>query len=292
LGAAGTSLAGCATGPSILPGVVPPQDGIRLVDDQAYGPHERQRLGVYHPRGTPPAPGWPVLVAFHGGMWQFGDRDEWQMHLLARRLAARGLVVVLANYRLYPEVSFPGFVEDGALAVAWASRNAARFGGNGQMVFAAGHSAGAHIAVMLAMDERFLRQHACRLAGAIGVAGPYGTWFQSNPLVSGAFPAETRQASSPIAIAHGDAPPLLLLGAGLDLIVPPSDTTELARVVRDAGGEAESVIYPLASHTSIMLSILPGTEPAINDIARFITRHANAPGDVARVGRGRERSGA
>jgi acetyl esterase/lipase len=244
-----------------------------LQTDIAYGPAPRQKLSVYHPLAPVPLPGWPVLVAFHGGFWQFGNRDEWQMHLMARRIGAQGVVVVLADYRLYPEVTFPTFVEDGAAAVAWVARNAHALGGDARLLFAAGHSAGAHIAVLLGLDRRYLDAHGLRLAGAVGIAGPYGTWFQDHLLVGGAFPPATRGASSPIALAHAGGAPLLLLGAGMDPIVRPSDATELAARIRAAGGNAEARIYS-AGHLSIMMSALPGTMPAYEDTAAFIHRIA------------------
>jgi acetyl esterase/lipase len=242
-----------------------------LKTDIAYGPAPRQTLSVYHPLDPVPLPGWPVLVAFHGGFWQFGSRDEWQMHLMARRIGEQGVVVVLADYRLYPEVTFPSFVEDGAAAVAWAARNAPALGGDARLLFAAGHSAGAHIAVLLGLDRRYLDAHGLRLSGAVGIAGPYGTWFQDHLLVGGAFPPATRSASSPIALAHAGGVPLLLLGAGMDLIVRPSDATELAARIRAAGGSAEARIYH-TGHLSIMLSPLPGAMPAYEDTAAFIHR--------------------
>jgi acetyl esterase/lipase len=250
-----------------------PAGDLRLHADIAYGPSARQRLSVYQPSAPAPRQGWPVLVAFHGGFWQHGHRDEWQMHLMARRIGAQGIVVVLADYRLYPEVTFPSFVEDGAAAVAWAARQADAFGADPRLLFAAGHSAGAHIAVLLGLDRSYLDAHGLRLAGAVGIAGPYGTWFQDHPLVSGVFPPATREASSPIALAHAGGAPLLLLSAGLDLYVRHRDATDLAARIRAAGGSAEARIYP-ASHASIMLSMLPGAMPAYEDTADFIRRIA------------------
>jgi len=250
-----------------------PRHDLGLQADIAYGPAARHRLSVYHPLARAPAPGWPVLVAFHGGFWQFGSRDEWQMHLMARHIGAQGVVVVLADYRLYPEVTFPTFVEDGAAAVAWAARNAQGLGGDARLLFATGHSAGAHIAVLLGLDRRYLDVHGLRLAGAVGIAGPYGSWFQDHLLVGGAFPPATRGASSPIALAHAGGAPLLLLGAGMDLIVRPSDSTDLAARIRAAGGSAEARIYN-AGHLSVMLSPLPGAIPAYEDTAAFIHRIA------------------
>ena len=90
--------------------------------DQAYGGDARQRADVYLPPATcaPPARGWPLVVFFYGGSWQSGHRHEYGF--VGHSLAARGMVVVVADYRLYPAVSFPAFVEDGAAATAWTAR--------------------------------------------------------------------------------------------------------------------------------------------------------------------------
>jgi acetyl esterase/lipase len=261
-----------ATGACGVAPIVPSEGGggAGLETDVAYGPLEQHRMTIYTQAGS--GGDRPVIVAFHGGFWQQGHRDEGQMHLMASRLAARGAVVALADYRKYPQVRFPGFVEDGALALAWMARNAHRLGGNPRRLIAMGHSAGAHIAVLNALDPRYLAPHGVRLAGAVGIAGPYGTWFQRHPLVSGVFPEGTEEASSPLLQARGGRPPLLLIGAGLDVICRASDNTELAEAVRAAGGEAESQIYALANHISLMLPPMPEALFTVADIARFMGR--------------------
>ena len=72
-------------------------------------------------------------------------------------LAARGFVVAIPDYRVYPEVRFPGFLEDGARAMRWVRDNIAEYGGDPARIVVAGHSAGAHIAAMLAIDQPWLR---------------------------------------------------------------------------------------------------------------------------------------
>jgi len=269
---AGALLALSATAACGFAPMVPAEGslGAGLESDVAYGPLDQHRMTIYAQGAG--AADRPVIVAFHGGFWQQGHRDEGQMHLMASRLAARGAVVALADYRKYPQVRFPLFVEDGALALAWMAENAHRFGGNPRRVIAMGHSAGAHIAVLNALDPRYLAPHGVRLAGAVGIAGPYGTWFQRHPLVSGVFPEGTEAASSPLLQARGGGAPLLLVGAGLDVICRPADNTELAAAVRAAGGEAESHIYALANHVSLMMPPMPEALFTVGDIARFMGR--------------------
>src|SRR5882724_3365318 len=112
-----------------------------VAEDIAYADGARRRLDVYRPNNARQA---PIIVFFYGGSWQIGSKETYLF--LAATLAARGYVVVVPNYRVYPEVKFPEFLSDGAKAVRWAKDNAATYGGDASQVFIMGHSAGAHIA--------------------------------------------------------------------------------------------------------------------------------------------------
>ena len=92
----------------------------------------------------PDGPPAPVVVFLYGGSWRNGAREDYRF--VGRRLAQQGMLVLVADYRTYPETIFPGFVEDGASAVAWARAHAAGWGGDPRCLFVAGHSAGAQIA--------------------------------------------------------------------------------------------------------------------------------------------------
>ena len=78
--------------------------------DIAYGDLARQHLDIYSP--SEPAPGRPVVVFFYGGSWQEGNKDGYRF--VGQALASRGITAVIPDYRLYPQVTFPGFIEDGA----------------------------------------------------------------------------------------------------------------------------------------------------------------------------------
>src|SRR5690349_19511778 len=90
-----------------------PHCGYHLTADLAYGPQPRQKLDVYEPADRPR--GAPVVVFFYGGAWQAGEKGDYRF--VGQALASRGFVAVLPDYRLYPAVRFPAFVEDGAAAV-------------------------------------------------------------------------------------------------------------------------------------------------------------------------------
>ena len=129
-----------------------------------------------------PAGGWPVVVFFYGGSWNTGDRAQYRF--VGAALASRGVLTLVADYRLYPEVRYPDFLKDSAAALAWGLENSDRLGGNPRRVFVMGHSAGGYNAAMLALDARWLRPlgHApAELAGWIGLAGAYDFLPMTNP---------------------------------------------------------------------------------------------------------------
>lgn len=95
-----------------------PSKTYHAVTDVAYGDSERQRLDVYVPtRAEAAVGGMPVVVFFYGGSWQNGDRAEYRF--VGEALASQGFLAILPDYRTYPEVTFPAFMDDAASAVRW-----------------------------------------------------------------------------------------------------------------------------------------------------------------------------
>src|SRR4051812_9939383 len=170
LGAVITTTTGC-TKFEILNATVPSL-GYQRTIDQAYGPVPRQKLDVYQPRDAKQDAS--VVVFFYGGAWQSGEKADYRF--VAEALTSQGFIAVIPDYRLYPDVQFPSFIEDGALAIRWVHENAQRFGGDPQHIFLMGHSAGAHIAAMLNLDGRYLQNVGLDqnvIAGTAALSGPY-----------------------------------------------------------------------------------------------------------------------
>lgn len=240
----------------------------------AYAPQERQRLDIYRPAATP-ADGSPVIVFFYGGRWIEGDRADYAF--VGAALAEEGMVVVVADYRLYPQVRFPVFVEDGAQAVQWTRANIERFGGDPESIYLMGHSAGAHIASLLALDPRYL-DDGLQPAGMIGLAGPYDFLpIEAADLRDIFGPPERFPESQPIEYTRADAPPLYLLHGLDDDTVRPSNSRNLAQAVRERGGRVESRFYESTGHAEIIGAIAGVTDflaPVRADIVDFIQRTA------------------
>jgi acetyl esterase/lipase len=249
-----------------------PEAGFVRTAGISYGADPRQELDVYRPLGASAA---PVVVFFYGGRWRTGERAQYLF--VAEALTSLGLVVVVPDYRLAPRDVFPTFVEDGARAVAWTHRNAGEFGGDAGRVYLMGHSAGAHIAALLALDRSFLDSLAVpdsAIAGLIGLAGPYDFLpFTGADVREAMGPEDGWSDTQPVRFVREGAPPLLLLHGGGDETVEPRNSTSLAEAERAAGGCVRTVVYPRISHVGIIAAMwepLRSLAPVRQDVAQFI----------------------
>lgn len=254
LAALGALLTGCsATG--ALNALVPhatyeARDGI------AYGSHPRQKLDVYLPPGhAGQDPAAPVVVFFYGGNWKSGDRGDYRF--VGEALASGGAVTVIVDYRLYPEVRYPAFLDDGAKAMAWVFAHARELGGDPARIFLMGHSAGAYNAAMLALDPRWLGAQRARVAGFIGIAGPYDFLPIGNPDTRRAFNwPDTPPESQPIRYAATGAPRSLLLAARRDNLVDPvRNTLGLAGRLKAEGVDVTAELLDGVSHTTVIAAM-------------------------------------
>jgi acetyl esterase/lipase len=259
---------------------------IRLARSFAYADGARQTLDVCHPVGAVAA---PVVIFFYGGAWRSGNK--WLYRYAAKALARRGYVAVLPDYRIYPQVRYPLFLEDGARVVRWAKDNVKRFGGDPGKIFLSGHSAGAHIAAMLAFDSRWLQRVGLGpgrdVAGLIGLAGPYDFLPLRDDVLKVIFGGANRPETQPISHVRSGAPPALLLTGSDDRVVEAGNASRLAARLRAAGNVATARIYAGVGHCLIVAALAPVLRllvPVWRDIDSFIaeTLHARAQAAMAR----------
>ena len=242
-------LGGCsATG--VLAGLTP---GPHARGAAAYAEGPRHGLDVYQP--TKSGGLRPVVVFFYGGGWDQGDRRQYRF--VGKALAAKGYVVVIPDYRIYPEALYPAFLQDSALAVRWARDHARDYGGDSARLFLMGHSAGAYNAAMLTYDSRWLAEVGLDprrdVRGFVGLAGPYDFLpLQSARLKTIFGPEDRRPATQPINHVDGDEPPALLMHGLDDKVVEPGNAQRLAARVGAKGGRAEVVTFNHLSHALIV----------------------------------------
>ena len=281
------ALAACS--PAMLINAITPTSGFLKTADVGYlaGNKLRQRLDVYQPTqtgGTDAASKLrPVVVFFYGGAWQEGARGDYLF--VAEALTQRGYVVVVPDYRVYPEVNYPEFIHDGAAAMAWTRENIARFGGDHSRMFLMGHSAGAHIAAMLALNPGYLAAQkvpSTSIKGLIGLAGPYDFLPLTEPNVIALFSSEKDLAlTQPIAyvksVTAASIPPVLLMHGEADTRVRPKNSINLARELRAAGARVEFDLLPGIDHTSLIAKftrLLRGDGKIVDRVDKFIRDNA------------------
>ncbi len=237
----------------------------------AYGPELRQRLDVYAP--PPRRRPAPVIVFLYGGGWTEGSRSLYRF--VGGALAEAGAVVVIPDYRLYPAVRFPGFVQDCARATAWAARQAAAYGGAGAPVLM-GHSAGAYNAAMLGLDPQWLGAAGFDrrlLRGVIGLAGPYDFLPLDTDQLRDIFGPPPREHTQPVAFVDAAAPAFFLAAGSADRTVRPRNTTALAARLRASGRPVSERIYPGVDHREIIGALagpLRFLAPTYQDTCGFV----------------------
>lgn len=260
----------------LLNGLGPRDGGVRRVGrDIAYGPAERQTLDIWAPT-DPSDMARPVLVFFYGGGWSDGYKNLYGW--AAQALAARGFLVVVPDYRLVPEVHFPAFIQDGAEATAFAGTIARQYGGDPARLGVLGHSAGAHLAMMIALDRRYMAgaEAPNLIRAAAGLAGPYDFLPLDVPASINAFGrAPDLTLTQPVSFVRPDAPPLWLGHGAADTVVHAEDTTILRDRMQAVGGRCEAKLYPGLSHEDLIATFSPlfrKKAPVLDDVTAFFRR--------------------
>lgn len=244
----------------------------RIATGVRFGPNPKHQLDLYAPRGA--GEPRPLLIFVHGGGWDSGDRRQYGF--AGRALAALGFLVAIADYRVFPEVEFPAFVEDLATAVSWLMAKAHDLGGDAGRLVLAGHSAGAYNAVTFALDPaRFGAPEASgRIRGVAGLSGPYDFYpFDVKQSIDafGRYPEPL--TTQPVNLVTPAAPPMLLAHGVRDTTVGDYHTVRLAAKLRAAGVPVVERHYPDLAHSHLVLGLSLPVRPFLpvwSDVKAFL----------------------
>jgi acetyl esterase/lipase len=254
-----------------------PEGDLVITRDIAFGTHPRLKLDVYQPR-APSATTRPVVVFYYGGAWDSGDKAGYLF--VAEALTSRGYVVVVPDYRLYPEVTFPAYMDDAALALKWTLDNIARYGGDANKVFTMGHSAGGQLAALVAFDGRYAKKAGIdkkRIRGVVSLAGALDFLPLTEEKLEFIFPQATRADSQPINFVRGDEAPVLMMHGEADTRVGIHNSRNFAARIRERGGRAEETYYPGMTHVGIIVALAApfrDGKSVLERVATFIDEQA------------------
>jgi len=244
-----------------------PQTGYTAQTDIAFMPGPRGKMDFYAPSPAAAA-GKPGVIFFYGGGWQDGKRQDYRF--IGQSLAEAGYRVAIPDYRTFPEVRYPQFLDDSAAAV----RHARTVWGAETPLVLVGHSAGGHIVLMLALDPGYLGADRQALAGVIALAAP-ADFEPDEPYRTILDYDQVGRAALPIGHIRADTPPMLLLHGEADSTVYPRNSRTLAAALKAAGAPAETIFYPSVSHSGIIGAMSPALSflaPARADVLAFLTR--------------------
>jgi acetyl esterase/lipase len=212
---------------------------------------ERCVVDLYVPEGVSD---FPTIVWFHGGGLTGGQKE------IPAALQEKGIAVIGVNYRLYPKIKAPVYIEDAAAAVAWVFRNIVEYGGDPEKIFLSGHSAGGYLVSMIGLDKSWLAAHdvdADRIAGLIPFSGHTITHFtvREERGIPGERPVIDELA--PLYHVRKNAPPLLLITGDreLELLGRYEENAYLMRMMKVVG-HPDTRLYEMDGYNHGM------TEPA------------------------------
>ncbi|MCB1633083.1 MAG: alpha/beta hydrolase [Xanthomonadales bacterium] len=247
-------LSGCQAG--FFGAVNLARDGGATLDQAGliYAPTQQLRLDIYRPASA--ASDAPVLLFYYGGSWRNGQRQWYRF--VGDAFARLGAITVIADYRTFPEAPFPVFMSDAAAAVAWVQGHRAQLRSDGPLILA-GHSAGAHIAALLATDPSYLQAAGVDpgvLSGVIGLAGPYDFLpIRSREVREVFVDAAGAAAAQPVSHVSAASPPFLLIHGLADDTVWPRNSESLARSLREHGVAAEVQWLPAVTHVGLLFAL-------------------------------------
>ena len=223
----------------------------------------------------------PVVIFFYGGGWANGARDHYGW--AGKAFAAKDFIAVVPDYRKVPQVRFPAFVEDGADAIKWVRDNIDRYGGDPARITLSGHSAGAHIAMMLTLDQHYLADLGVDpkiIRATVGLSGPYDFLpLDSRRSINAMSKWPRLEETQPIHFARADAPPIMVVTSTEDDTVKPRNAILLSEKLHSLGAFVDFRVYQGLNHEAVAMALskpFRGTAPVLDTSVAFLKTHSQA----------------
>ncbi len=221
----------------------------------------------------------PVVIFFYGGGWANGARDHYGW--AGKALAAKDFIAVVPDYRKVPDVRFPAFVEDGAEAIKWVRDNISRYGGDPSRITISGHSAGAHIAMMLTLDQHYLSDLGVNpqiIRATVGLSGPYDFLpLDSRRSINAMSKWPRLEETQPIHFARADAPPIMVVTSTEDDTVKPRNAILLSEKLHSLGAFVDFRVYQGLNHEAVAMALskpFRATAPVLDVTTAFLIEHS------------------
>lgn len=224
---------------------------------------DRCVLDLYYPDTRE---GFPTVVWFHGGGLTGGRKS------IPKELMNEGMAVVAVNYRLYPKVKAPVYIEDAAAAVAWVFNHIEEYGGDPDLIFISGHSAGGYLTSMVGLDKRWLKKHeidANRIAGLIPFSGHTITHFTVRKERGIEETRAVVDDLAPLYHVRKDAPPLLLITGDreMEMMGRYEENAYMMRMMKVVG-HPDTRLYEMDGYGHNMLT--PAFPLLIREVKRIV----------------------
>ena len=240
--------------------------GVRI--DLAWGAQERQKLDLF----LPPAAAGPLVVHIHGGFWQVVASGKDGGSFLAPGFVAHGCAFAAVQYTLCPQIGMDGMVQQLREAIAWIWSELPQLGYSPGRTVLVGHSAGAHLAAMLALTDWKQSVHPARsIAGACGVSGLYDLrplLVTSFNLALGMDP-ECAARNSPLDHVNKDAPPMLLAVGGLESASFLQQTAGFAEALEHHGVRVQQSVLASRNHFDAIEVLTDAAHPLTRSVLRL-----------------------
>ncbi len=248
---------------------------------------ERNTLDIYAPAE---GKAHPVVFWIHGGGWQTGDKSSVQGKPQA--FVDRGFVFVSTNYRLLPHVEMETIFRDVAKSLGWVYKHIAEYGGDPRRIFVMGHSAGAQLAALICIDDRYLKAEGVPFEVLKGCVPVDGDTYDVPAIIEtaetrrrvhgqpqakfghrekfGNDPARHRDYSAVTHVAKGKGiPPFLILYVA-DHPDNSAQAQRLAAVLKDAGIAAKAFGAQETNHNRLNANLGLPDDPATKAMYEFV----------------------